>query len=219
MVRCLTVNSRLVGVGDTFGRWRVIGQPFRCGPSVAVVVACECGTIAAVNTQVLRDGRSKSCGCYAKEVASQRFKTHGLTKHKLYGVFNAMWTRCTNPNSKSYNDYGGRGIFVCEEWCSFEAFFAWATSNGWEPGKEIDRIENDGPYGPGNCRFIARLKNARNKRNNVLVVAFGEAKIPPEWAADPRCVVSEICIRKRIGRGWTDGEAILTTPARVTLSP
>ena len=213
----LLVQSKVMHRGQRFGRWTVIGDPFRCGGYTAVVTACDCGSVGVVNAQVLRLGRSKSCGCYSRESSSERSTTHGLTNHKLYGVFKAMWRRCTDPKNKSYPDYGGRGIHVCMAWQSFDRFFAWAIEHGWENGKQIDRINNDGGYSRLNCRFVTATKNGRNKRSNVLLAAFGEAKTPPEWAADPRCAVSEICIRKRIGRGWSDGEKILTVPARLSV--
>ena len=78
-----------------------------------------------------------------------------------------MRVRCGSPASKSYKNYGGRGIFVCPEWASdFLVFRAWALSNGYQADLEIDRIDNDGPYAPTNCRFVTRIENRANRRDS-----------------------------------------------------
>jgi len=78
-----------------------------------------------------------------------------------------MIQRCTNPKHKHYNSYGGRGITVCKEWESFEAFLDWALKNGYSDTLEIDRKENDGNYEPGNCRFITHLENCHNQNRRA----------------------------------------------------
>jgi hypothetical protein len=102
--------------------------------------------------------------------------THGLTKrvynekgkrinHPLFNVLRGMRERCVNPKHVAYDNYGGRGIYVCSEWlASGKAFVDWAFANGWEHGLQLDRRDNDGPYSPGNCHFITQAKNAKNHR-------------------------------------------------------
>ena len=96
---------------------------------------------------------------------NQLAATHGLRQHRLYRVWEAMKRRCLSPAHEQFADYGGRGITVCAEWLhNFGAFFDWATSNGWEHGLTLDRIDNDRGYSPSNCRFATRKEQRANQR-------------------------------------------------------
>lgn len=93
-----------------------------------------------------------------------RTKTHGLSLHPLYAVWNSMRNRCNNPKNPGYSRYGGRGITVCAEWdASLTAFMEWAYANGYQEGLTIDRTDNDGNYCPQNCRWVTYLVNLRNR--------------------------------------------------------
>ena len=92
-------------------------------------------------------------------------KTHGLSGTRLFWVFFSMKDRCLNENSPQYDDYGGRGISVCDEWTSNPVlFFDWAKTSGYRSGLHINRINNDGPYSPTNCKWSTRQENNENKR-------------------------------------------------------
>jgi hypothetical protein len=81
-----------------------------------------------------------------------------------------MITRCYTASSKSYKDYGGRGITVCDEWKGVPlAFLSWLEESGYKKGLQIDRIDNEGQYKPSNCRIVAQKDNCRNRRNTVTV--------------------------------------------------
>ena len=85
--------------------------------------------------------------------------------HPLYTLLNNMEHRCNNPRHRAFEDYGGRGISVCEEWINnVGAFASWAIAHGWKKGLFIDRINNDGNYEPDNCRFVTRQINQCNQR-------------------------------------------------------
>lgn len=127
-----------------------------------------------------------------------------------------MKHRCYNPSNTHYRYYGGRGIEVCEEWLtSFSSFKEWAESNGWAPGLEIDRINNDGNYSPDNCRFVAQRENKNNCSYTVLLSAWGETKSAGYWMDDARCVVSRDTITDRMKRGWISEAAMGTPPCPV----
>jgi hypothetical protein len=116
---------------------------------------------------MLRIGHTKSCGCLIRERIGAVRKTHGLSGTKEHRAWKAMLTRCLNPKSIGFENYGGRGISVCEEWA--RSFSAFLTHVGAAPSAEhtIDRIENDSGYKPGNVRWATRSEQMRNRRKYV----------------------------------------------------
>lgn len=215
--------SRDVPIGTTFGRWTTVSRPTtrysRTGrPNRVVACQCICGT----RREVLLDNlvrRGGSCGCLESEITSNRNRTHGASGSSLYRVWQAMRNRCYRQSGQDYPLYGGRGIVVCEEWrTDFAAFQAWALENGYRPGLSIDRVDNDGPYSPANCRWASSFAQAHNKRNNLIVTAFGEEKCLAEWADDPRCTVSYGTLQARLNRGW-DAERAISAPKDLTRFP
>lgn len=165
MVRVVTDNP-LVRPGDAYGHCTVIGECFR-GPRFKqfVVVECECGSISVTRAEYLKSGKTTSCGC-VKRSQCPGTVTHGLRDHPLVQVWRAMRLRCTSSKCKSFKNYGGRGISVCADWSSDPlAFHEWALTAGWQPGLELDRIDNDGNYEPSNCRFVTKRENNCNKRS------------------------------------------------------
>jgi len=132
---------------------------------------------------------------------------HGMTRCPSWRSWAAMLYRCQDPNN---GYYGGRGIAVCDRWReSFENFYA---DMGDKPeGLSLDRIDNDGNYEPGNCRWATRTEQCNNQRSNRMLVLDGRSQTLAEWSKELGVNVS--AIRRRLIRGWSIKDA-LTTPVR-----
>lgn len=132
------------------------------------VCKCDCGKVVSVRQDHLKSGKTKSCGCFKRENAATTNTTHGMTRTRLYNIWGLMKDRCSNQKNNRYKYYGGRGIKVCGEWnYNFMVFYDWAMSHGYADDLSIDRINNDGNYEQGNCRWATDLEQGRNKRPRV----------------------------------------------------
>ena len=109
--------------------------------------------------------------------------SHGGRKTRLYNVWCAMKERCNNPHNKRYENYGGKGIKVCDEWKNdFATFRSWAMENGYDDGLTIDRIDTDGNYEPSNCRWVTHKVQNRNYSRNHLITYDGRTQCLSDWA-------------------------------------
>lgn len=171
---------------------------------------CDCGKTKEIAAGNLTGGKTHSCGCLQKIMASESSKTHGESKTKLYRIWKGMRTRCYNPNSRAYKNYGGRGILVCDEWEHYEAFKTWAIQNGYSEGLTIERIDNDGMYEPGNCEWISLSSQTKNTRRNHYIVYDGRRMTLSDWSKElggnPNLVTT------RLQRGWSEEDAVTTPP-------
>jgi hypothetical protein len=138
-------------------------------------------------------------------------RQHGLSYTPEYRVWQTMRLRCHEPNNPAYNNYGGRGIKVCDRWLDSPENFIADMGSKPTPAHEIDRIDNDGGYEPTNCRWVLRAENSRNRRSNRLVELNGESKPLAEWCE--KFGVPRDTARKRLEAGWSPEEA-LTIPPR-----
>lgn len=154
--------------GLRFGRLTVI---YRCSTNsgdgaVRWICSCDCGGASVAVGRNLRSGSSTSCGCQKGN------KTHGARHTPEYEIWKAMRARCENSNNKGWKNYGARGIVVCDRWKYFENFLA---DMGLRPaGLSIERVDNNGNYEPGNCKWGTRVEQSRNRRNCRYVMKDGE---------------------------------------------
>lgn len=160
-------------VGDLFGNWTLLKK----SSNATWLCRCKCGVEKLVRQDSLATGTSKSCGCESGVLASKKLKKHGHATgySPEYRAWHHMRERCYNKNDKRYDDYGGRGIVVCDRWMeSFENFLA---DMGLRPSKEysLDRFpNNDGNYEPSNCRWATRLQQMNGRRNTVFIEYEGQ---------------------------------------------
>jgi hypothetical protein len=148
--------------GQKFGRLTAIKFAGVNGHRAALwQCICDCGREAVVLGASLRSGNTSTCG------------QHSITSHPEHNVWRSMIQRCKNPNAESYPDYGGRGIKVCDEWKDFEKFFSDMEAR---PSSKhtLDRINNDGNYEEGNCRWVTRYEQNNNTRRNRKIFFYGD---------------------------------------------
>lgn len=147
--------------GMKFGRWTV-GTLAQAGTKRMWHCVCDCGTARAVNAQMLKSGRSQSCGCLQKELVASRSRTHGHSGKPGFNNWMEMKDRCFNPNNNCYKYYGALGVTVCDDIMDFEDFIA--AIGPW-PGTEysIGRLDNDLPYTASNIRWETKAQQARNR--------------------------------------------------------
>ena len=128
--------------------------------------SCSCGKETIVAAPNLLRGYTKSCGCLFKELNSGLTINQYGKRTRLYQIWGAMQQRCHNPRNKTFEHYGGRGINICNEWLKFKPFYEWAMANGYDNDLTIDRIDNDGGYEAGNCRWATFTVQCINRRFN-----------------------------------------------------
>lgn len=178
---------------------------------------CDCEKITIVQGVHLCDGQTKSCGCLLREhakIMGLKNIQHGHKrmgkKTKLYDVWGSLIQRCTNPNSKQWKDYGGRGITVCKRWLKFE-YFNEDMRKDWRFGLQIERRNNDEGYCEENCYWATRREQNRNKRNNRLLDLNGKIQCVTVWSQEMNLSIQTILWR--INNGWPTEKALLTPVA------
>lgn len=154
--------------GQRFHYLTVIRRCDKPSKRIHWVCECDCGRVKSVDGSRLKNGNTKSCGCYNMSSESKTIK-HGLRSNPLYHCYTNMIDRCYRKTHKSFLHYGGRGISVCDEWMKndyvgMRSFVSWAENNGYADGLQLDREENNGNYEPSNCRFVTPSSNIINQR-------------------------------------------------------
>ena len=218
-------------IGKKFGRLYITGPEEviknEKGKSVRYVYAdCDCGNKhILVNVIRVCVGMSKSCGClqseqskrlgemrHSGEIQSRGNTSHGDSKkdspyYKLYSSWSNMRSRCKYECCPNYDWYGGKGIKVCTEWDQeYIKFKEWALKNGWKPGLEIDRLDNDKNYEPDNCKWSTRKEQNNNSSHNVRINLYGMDLSMTQWAE--QIGVQPKTLAAKIYRGKTPEEAV-----------
>ncbi len=160
---------------------------------------CTCGNITTAVTGHLKSGSRTSCGCSKK--------THGMRHTRIYQTYRGILQRCNDKNHHSYKDYGGRGIMCL--WKSFEEFYE-DMKEGYSDTLTIDRIDNNGNYCKGNCRWINAKQQANNTRRNVYLEFNGKTQSLTLWAEELN--IKYFMLRQRVERGWSVERALTTKP-------
>lgn len=199
--------------GHVVGKWSVLCRDGSRGSrgEVLWVCRCVCGTEKSVIAGNLLKKASTSCGC-ANRIGN-RSTTHGHTRLRsispTYHTWAGMKARCNNPKNTHYSHYGAQGIQVCERWAKFEMFL---EDMGEKPkNHSLDRIDPNGNYEPQNCRWADDVTQARNKRNNRYLTAFGKTMTLQQWAIELK--VTHGALIFRIDKAKWPLEKALSTPA------
>lgn len=192
--------------GKRFGNWTVSGRDEGyIGRKVKWQCFCDCGTTRSVYGHDLRSGKSRSCGC----LDSPRNTRHGMTGTRLHRIWLGMQSRCKSAKHKSAASYFEKGIAVCSEWLTFEAFHDWAKRNGYDDGLTIDRIDNDLGYMPSNCRWA----NAETQSANRSVVRLTGSGRPGYMVAAENGI-KQATYKARLRKGWSVDEAATVPSCR-----
>lgn len=172
---------------------------------------CDCGNITFVRGGNLKNNLVKSCGC----LKHKKRNTHHLSHTKLFRTWNGIKRRCYYTKDKSYPDYGGRGITICDEWKDdFIAFYNWAMENGFNDSLSIERINVDGNYNPQNCRWATAKEQANNRRSCVMISYNGKTQNLTKWCEELDLNYKRVHNRM-FKKGW-DFEKAINTPVDIT---
>lgn len=172
---------------------------------------CDCGNEKILSINPVRQGRVKSCGCLSKP--------HGKTGTRLHTIWCSMRERCKNDGRPEHENWGGRGITICDEWNDYKVFEQWALNNGYNDNLTIDRIDNNKGYEPTNCRWATYKDQARNTRRNHYITIGNETHLVDDWC-QILGTVNKSSVYRRVRAGWSFEKALLT-PAqkRIPLNP
>ena len=196
-----------VSVGDQFGAWTVTAEVsptrFTC--------RCACGVTRDIRIYDLSSGKTLMCRKCSHTVP----RKHGAYIDPSLALTHSSWCamiqRCLNPNNKSYDDYGGRGIGVHPLWReSFEAFYMMVGVRP-DANHTLERVDYNQGYVPGNVTWATKSDQTRNKSDNVKLTIDGVTQTVSQWALDSRCTVSKFTIYKRLKRGWQAEKAVFTS--------
>lgn len=208
--------------GLRFERLTVIGrEPSNARGKAMWLVRCDCGAERIVEGVNLRNGNTKSCGCFQRDVVRRLRRRTDLDKRVVdypeYAVWCSMIRRCTNAKDTAFHNYGARGISVCEAWLNNFATFLRDVGERPDDALELERIDVNGHYEPGNVRWATIVEQANNRRNNVKLTYQGRTQTVAEWSRELGLKQYTIYARIRT-YGWS-AERALSTPCNGKRAP
>ena len=166
--------------GQIFNSWQVL-YVSDCGTDKPTMYMCkclQCGAHHEVYGYSLSSGKSRMC----RSCSAKAFQDNKYLHDQIRNVYKGMVQRSYYVAHKSFNNYGGRGITVCQEWLDDRTkFFDWAYSHGFSDGMTVERLDNDKGYCPENCTIIPKSDQSKNRRNNIMIDIYGELKCLSEW--------------------------------------
>lgn len=199
--------------GQRFGRLvareRIEGSDYKKDPS-KWRCECDCGNITYVIAGDLKMGKTQSCGCYKKYKDTKPIRKHGHNRTRLHRIWCGMKTRCNNPHSKDYKDYGERGIRICDDWNEFLPFKHWAIINGYQDDLTIERLDVNKGYSSENCTWIPNSQQSLNTRQIIPLTFNGKTQTASEWAREANIRLTTLLCRLK--RGWTVEQALTIKP-------
>jgi len=174
--------------GDKFGRLTIVCEVDRRKKQRRFMCICDCGVKKEISLVLLRNGQTKSCGCFKREHLIKTNTRHGKSprgkKNKLYAIWVSMKQRCFNPKCSAYKFYGNRGIKINPSWLDFEKFELWAVTNGYKEGLSIERSNVNGNYEPINCTWIPRSDQSNNTRRSTFYEFNGKKQTLKDWSTE-----------------------------------
>lgn len=176
------------------------------------ICKCECGNTVTLSTSTFY--QNKSCGCEMNKGLSGNknpMYKHGGTHTKLFSIWTGMKKRCYQSSSNGYENYGGRGITICDEWRNdFLTFKNWADNNGYKEGLSIDRIDVNGNYEPSNCKWVSLEEQVNNKRNSVFYTYNNETHTLPQWSKILNIPLGTLTARRYHHPDWPAEKILLS---------
>lgn len=197
--------------GMKFGRLTVLKEVEKEGSGdYKWLCQCDCGNVVVKSGNSMKSGNTKSCGCIKRELLAKRNRENrkwDIKNDRIHRIWGAMRHRCYSKNDVHYDNYGGKGITICDEWLNnFEVFQEWALSNGYSDNLTIDRIDGNKGYCPENCRWATQKEQANNFSRNKVLEYRGETHTLSEW-----CEILGLNYGRTKARinscGWTVKEA------------
>jgi hypothetical protein len=197
-------------LGARFGMLTV--EESRKPGDVKTLFRCDCGSLKLISYRNVLSGSVYSCGCAMRALSSARMRRHGLSKSPEYSAWCQAKARCYRKSHPRFSEWGGRGIRMCDRWLrSFEAFL---SDMGPKPSPvhSLDRINNDGNYEPGNCRWATPKEQSTNRPSWTRVYEFDGRKMTvTDWANE--LGISRESLRDRLSSGWPIERALTTRGA------
>ena len=214
----MAYKTRLDISGETYGFLKAVEYRGKTKHNQAVwlfkCIADGCGNEVELPAYTVKSGGTKSCGCMSDRLKSKSKTTHGISASSVYGSYRGMLRRCSDQTHYMFHRYGGRGIKVCDRWLGPLGAANFLADMGEKPSPKhtIERIDNDGPYSPENCRWATRAEQADNRSTTFHIAVDGVTLSQADW---DRALGNGLnIIGDRVRRGWRPEDAVTTPKAK-----